>query len=154
MFYIADSGALAMSDGFQSYERVSPVRLVLYWVSLGLGILGLLWFLLVGLIGGIRYRAGFLRRPEAPAAVASLLLIVPVPLFATQSFMALGDLTPASAVLALVTLLLPAGMLLTFLRSVRGSGLAARIQGAAALIVLQWCGVLAANAFLPLRLWI
>ena len=96
-----------------------------------------------------------LRRPVAPAFLASLLLFAPLPLFATQSFMALGDITLASATVALATSLLPVGMLLTIWLA-KGRWRASRItmlHGLAAVFVLQWCAVLVANEMLPFRLW-
>lgn len=94
-------------------------------------------------------------RPEAPAWIALLLLFVPVPLFLTQSFMAMGDLTPASGALAAVTLLLPVGMALTILCVAKQSDRSrtALLHGLAAALVLQSCAVLASAGLLPLRLW-
>jgi len=87
--------------------------------------------------------------------VALLLLLVPVPFFLGQSFMALGDQTVASVLLALVTLLLPLGLVHTLLR-VRAhyrQQVLARLYGLAALFLLQWCVVLMQAGLLPLRLW-
>jgi hypothetical protein len=77
--------------------------------------------------------------------------MVPAPFFATQSFMALGDFTMASASLALVTGLLPLGMLLTVVRSLkrRGESRFVLLHGIAAALVLQWCVVLIAAGMLP-----
>ena len=83
------------------------------------------------------------------------LLIVPAPFFLAQDFMAIGDLTPASALLAIVTLLLPIGMFATIIRVIRNrdrSGIVLA-HGIAAICVLQWCVILAAAGMLPLRLW-
>ena len=60
-----------------------------------------------------------IHKPEAPAFLAILALLIPVPFFLNQSFMALGDLTLASGLLAAVTLLLPVGMLWTLARAGR-----------------------------------
>ena len=69
--------------------------------------------------------------------------------------MALGDLTPASAALALVTLLLPLGLVWTLLRVWRASARSATavVHGLAAAAVLQWCAVLTGAELLPLRMW-
>jgi hypothetical protein len=56
----------------------------------------------------------------------------PTPLFFAQSFLRLGDLMPASAMLALVTGVLPLAML----------------------GVLQWSIMLAFWGLMPLRLWV
>jgi hypothetical protein len=95
------------------------------------------------------------RRPEAPAFVAAALLLLPLPFFLTQSFMALGDITLAGGLLAVVSLLLPVGMLMTIASSLqrRGGGRSALLHAVAAALVLQWCVVLIAAGMLPFRLW-
>ena len=155
VFFRGADGEYLISDGFLTYERVPTAYLVAHWSSISLGLCGLVWILIAGSISLVRYRFEMFRRPEASAYLASVLLFAPIPLFLTQSFMALGDFTLASAILALVTLLLPIGMLLTSLLA-RKTWKTARIDflnGTAAVSVLQWCVVLAANGILPFRLW-
>jgi len=118
-------------------------------------LLGLTWLFVAGLIALLRHRAKMINRPVAPAFVALLLFFIPVPFFMNQSFMALGDLTPASLLLALATLLLPVGMLMTLLRviNLQGKPRVAVLHGLAAVFVLQWFAVLASAGLWPLRLW-
>ena len=72
-----------------------------------------------------------------------------------QSFLQLGDLTLASALLAMVTAALPlamrVGLGLYFRR--RPAGAVAVLDGLAMLAVVQWALVLAAWELVPLRLW-
>ncbi len=153
--FLGDDGEYLISDGFLTYEKVPAAYLIAHWTSVLFGIAGLTWILIAGSVSLLRYRSGFLRRPEAPAYVASVLLFAPIPLFLTQSFMALGDVTPASSLLALVTFVLPIGMFATVLLA-KKTWKTARIDllnGAAAASVLQWCAVLAAAGLLPFRLW-
>ena len=154
-FFRGSHGEYLFSDGFRTYRRVPTAYLAAHWTSLLLGFAGSAWLLVAGGLSLLRYRAGMLRRVEAPAFVSLMLLPVPIPLFASQSFMALGDLTLASALLAIVTLLLPVGMLLTCLRARDRcrSSLVTTLHGAAAILVLQWCIVLVAAGLLPFRLW-
>ena len=81
--------------------------------------------------------------------------VLPVPFFLGQSFLQLGDLTPASALLAVVTAMLPlamlVGLVLYFCR--RPAGAVAVLDGLAMLAVLQWAIVLATWSLLPLQLW-
>ena len=155
VFYRGNNGEFLVSDGFHTFEKVRAVYLIAHWISILLGLIGLVWMLTAGSFSLIRYRSMFFQRAEAPAFIASALLFVPAPFFAAQSFMALGDLTLASGILAVATLLLPLGMLLTILLA-RKTWKVSRIdllQGIAAAFVLQWCAVLAASGMLPLRLW-
>jgi len=74
----------------------------------------------------------------------------------TQSFLALGDLTPASASLALVTALLPVGIAYGLLRALKartGAGLVDYPGALALAAVLQWLLVLAVWKMIPVVLW-
>lgn len=155
VFYRGRDGGYLLSDGFQTFEKVPSLYLMAHWTSVLLGLAGLAWIVVSGTFSLTRHRSKMLHRPETPAFAASILLFAPVPFFFAQSFMALGDLTLASALLAVVTLLLPIGMLLTILLA-RKTWTVSRLSllhGVAAACVLQWCVVLAANGMLPFRLW-
>ena len=156
VFLQDEKGEYLISDGFKTFEKVPAAYLVAHWTSIFLGLGGLTWIFIAGVISVVRYRINMLRRSEAPAFVALALLLVPIPFFMTQSFMALGDLTLASALLAAVTLLLPIGMLLTIMRAKKEwrESRVNLIHGLAAAFVLQWCAVLIAVRMLPLRLWV
>lgn len=154
-FYQGKQGEYLVSDGFQTYEKVSTAYLAAHWTSVLLGLAGLVWTLVMGSISLVRYRSDAFRRPEAPALIASALLFAPLPFFFTQSFMALGDFTVASALLAIVTVLLPIGMLSTIILATRKWRVSrmSLLHGLAAAFVLQWCAVLMATGMLPFRLW-
>jgi hypothetical protein len=102
-----------------------------------------------------KYRVNIWCKSTAPAFIACVLLLVPIPLLITQSFKSLGDFTPESVLLALVTLLLPIGMIQSILLARRKwkASWTSRLNVLAAVFVLQWCVVLAASGMLPLRLW-
>ncbi len=151
-----EEGEYLISDGFRTYEKVSITYLAAHWASLFLGLIGLAWLLLAGTGSLIRYRSKMLRQSQAPAFFASALLFVPIPFFMTQSFMALGDVTFASVLLAAGTMILPVGMLLTIMRARKTwkESRANLLGGLAAVFVLQWCAVLIAVGMLPFRLWV
>ncbi|MEO1082156.1 MAG: serine hydrolase domain-containing protein [Pseudomonadota bacterium] len=149
------SGAHLISDGFQSYRKVPATYLAAHWLSLVLGLAGILWILLAGTVTLLVQRSMAPRHPGFPAYVSLLALLVPIPLFLRQSFMALGDLNIASLSLAGATLALPLGVTLSLWRYRRQPGRSRLdlLWSVAALCVLQWCVVLAVNGMLPLRLW-
>ena len=155
VFHRNEDSTYLLSDGFQTYQKVSFIYLLAHWTSVLLALVGLIWFVATGLILLIRDPKTLLQKAPAPAFIAILLLAVPVPFFLTQSFMALGDLTIASGLLALVSALLPIGMALTLYRAVRKGegGFLASVHGVMAVLVLQWCVVLMAAGLLPFRLW-
>ena len=156
VFYRSDDGANLIGDGFQTYRKVSPHYLLAHWISLLLAGIGLVWFLATGLISLIRRPKQFLGSVPAPAFFTILMLFLPLPFFFAQSFMALGDFTMASGLLALVTMLLPVGAVLSLIRVLRagGNGLLGKIHAIMALCILQWSAVLIGAGLMPLRLWV
>lgn len=147
-------GKRVITDGFNSYERVSLWRIGPLWASLAAGVLGLAYLLVSGLVRAARRWLS----PVQPIFVpflAVVALLLPVPLFLGQSFLQLGDLTPASATLALVTGALPLAMIVgLWRRSHRGmADWKARLDTVAMIAVLQWTIVLATWGLVPLRLW-
>lgn len=151
---LSAEGERVMTTGTKSYARTSLSNLLFQWISLVLGLLGAAWLLVTGVP---RLLARRLRSsaPAFPATLGVLALLLPVPLLLRQSFLALGDLTVASGVVAAVTMVLPLTMLVGLWRHVqqRPRDLLARVDGLAMLAVLQWALVLAGWGLLPLRLW-
>ena len=148
---IGTSGERLLSDGLRTHRQVNRVA---YWsmvASLVLGLLGLVWFLLV-----VPVRAGLGRESiRAPGVLAVALLVLPVPLFLLQSYTQLGDLTGASLTLYGATAALPLLMIWQIWRGVRGRKglLRGAVNVVAAVLVLQWCAVLAQWGLLPFALW-
>ena len=147
-------GRRVLSTGGQNYAQASTLNLVLLWLSLITGALGLAWLLLSGLARLLARRM----TPSHPTFVPVLgvvALLLPLPLFLRQSFLQLGDLTLASGTLAAVTVALPLTMLVGLFLRIRGRqrGAVATLDVLAMLAVLQWTIVLAAWGLLPLRLW-
>ncbi len=104
-------------------------------------------------IVGQRYERRLSRQDALAAPAAGVLaLLLPLPLFYSQSFIQLGDLTLASGVLAAVTAALPVTMLIGLATALRRLTWRS-VEEAAMFAVLQSCLVLAAWDLLPLRLW-
>jgi CubicO group peptidase (beta-lactamase class C family) len=144
-------GERLLSDGLRTYRKVSATGHWLLAVSLALGLLGLLWFLL-----GVPVRAALRREPGlVPGVIGALLLLVPLPWFLAQSFTQLGDRTVASLSLYAATAALPLLMPWQAWRSLRRREglLRGGVNLAAALFVLQWCAVLIGWGMLPFALW-
>lgn len=153
---LKEGDAYRISDGFSTYQKVSSWYLGILWISLGLGLLGILWFLGAGIMALARFRGSAWRRPEIIPFAGVLALLAPLPLFLTQSFMQLGDLTLASGLLAAGSVALPVTMIALLWRA-GGSPRRSRAliaHAGWAIAVLQWCAVLAAWDLLPIRLWV
>lgn len=146
-------GERVLTTGRHTWARTTPAALVPLWTSTALGLLGIAWLLLAGPWRLWRRRQGW-RDALAPPVAATWALLIPVPLFLGQPFLALGDATPASVALAAVTAALPIALLAGLLRARRGRHGGLRWFDALALLAaLQLCGVLAWWGLLPLRLW-
>jgi hypothetical protein len=152
---VSSEGRRTISDGFRTHEQISPWRMMPLWAGGVAGVVGLLYLLLFGVFRTLRRRL----RPADPFFIpflASVALLFPVPLFFGQSFLQIGDLTPASAILALVTGMLPLAMLFGLWRSfAQGTANRSAVTDVLAmLVVLQWSIVLAFWGLVPLRLWV
>lgn len=149
-------GRRMVSDGLRTYEQASPGRMLLLWSSLGAGLAGLLYVLICGLWRllpgrrnsgeGARKAGGALAAPLA----GTLALLLPLPLFLSQSYLQLGDRTPASLLLVAVTGALPLAMAWGLWRAWRRRSWRDSLALAA---VLQLLAVLAAWGLIPFRLW-
>lgn len=145
------SGEHLLATGVGTYRKVHQASYWLVAASLALGLLGVIWFLL-----GVPVRAWAHREPAVvPGVAAAMLLLLPVPLFLLQSYVRLGERTPASIALYVATAALPALMSWQAWRSWRRREglLRGRVNAVAAVLVLQWCVVLAAWGMLPFALW-
>lgn len=148
---ISAEGRHVITTGTQSYEKVPAMYLVSLSTSIAAGICGFAWITIKGLIRVAR-RGMSWRDPLAPALAGTLALLLSLPLFFAQSYLQLGEMTPASISLAIATAALPLAML---------SGLAMTIRSktfqftdtAAMAAVLQFAIVLAVWGLLPLKLW-
>ena len=147
-------GGRIITTGLQSYEQASLPVLAALWASLAAGLLGLAWILVTGLVRAVAARLGR-SHPLLVPFLGVLALLAPLPLLMSQSFLLLGDVTPGSVLLAVVTAALPVTMLVGLLQwsRRRGRSVATALDGASMLAVLQLALVLAAWGLLPLRLW-
>jgi CubicO group peptidase (beta-lactamase class C family) len=146
-----------ITDGLRTLERVRPIRLYALWASATAGIAALLYLLVVGGVRSVRSLCRRAWRSEPlrwPTLCLTMMLLAPV-LYLTQSFLAIGDPTPANVAIALLTGMLPVTLLIAAAHRVR-VGLRehlARWDFLALVGALQWCVVLAAWGLLPLALW-
>lgn len=140
-----------LSYGLTTWRRTSPVPLILGWVSLVAGVLGLLYLLLRGGWLLVRGQAG----ANKPLMLPWLCLIsfaLPVLLYTQQSYLEFGEITAASVLLAALTGLLPL---------LAGIGLVCALRRSRPILpdlialtaVLQLCVVLLFQGVLPIVFW-
>ncbi len=151
------AGVAVVSDGMRTLERVSAVSVWGLWVSAAVGVVALAYLLVVGAarsVGALR-RGAWSKEPLRWPALCLVLLMLAPALYLTQSFLAIGDPTPANVTIAVLSGVLPVALVVGGVQRVRaGVGtLRARLDLAAIAGLLQWCTVLAAWGLVPLVLW-
>lgn len=142
------------SDGLNTYTRSAGMKLMLNWVSLTLGLLGLLYIVLLSV-----YRLLF-RGPQNSGAIlwpfgSILLFALPITAFVQQSFMRFGELTFASGLLTLVSLALPVSLLIAIALITKRQTIstADKLDRLAMLALLQFCLLLGYWNMLPIKYW-
>jgi len=105
---------------------------------------------------GIEWRQRRLGSEPLRWTAGALLLLLGAPLlYLSESFLAIGNPTPANVAVALATGLLPVALVASLAgRARHGLGnWAARLEAVALGAAIQWCLVLATWGLLPLMLW-
>lgn len=151
VFYQSAHGTTVLDEGFMSYEKVSPLFAISHFLLLGIGLLGGVIIFGSGLVRIVRRQWS---ANVMPAFVGVVALGMPVPLFFLQSFMALGDLTFASAAVALTTAALPLFMLLTIYRILKAPETDSDfvILGSTVFVCLWW-GTMIGYGQMPFVFW-
>lgn len=140
-----------ITDHNGTMRRVSSIWHASIWFSVLLGLAGLGYWLIV--IPARRIKHGV--RMLQPASVAILLLLLPVPMFALQPFIELGDLTLGSGTLYVAFVSLPVLIVgqLGWVYHQRTVAASWRADLLATVLVLQFCALLFAWDLLPIALW-
>jgi hypothetical protein len=132
-----------VSNGLSTFKKVSLFELMLYWISLTLGMLGLLYILLASSLRLVFKNLGSHKQLQWPV-LSLLLFALPVLAYLNQSFLSLGELTLASGLLFMVSSLLPISLVVSSVTSfgMRRHSNASIYDSCAALALLQLCAVL------------
>ncbi|WP_169301404.1 serine hydrolase domain-containing protein [Pontimicrobium aquaticum] len=140
-----------ISDGLVTYEKVSVLYLVLMWLNLILGLLGVIIILIRGFYFLIKKQLFSGKQALTVPFISMMLLFLPLPFLMNQSFLSLGDLTFENILLALVTGVLPIAIIFGFIKAVRNKAYV--IDTLSILFTLQWIIVLICWNIIPFRLW-
>ncbi|SED05662.1 CubicO group peptidase, beta-lactamase class C family [Tenacibaculum sp. MAR_2009_124] len=140
-----------ISDGLVTYEKVNTTYLVLMWLSLILGLIGIIFIFLRGFYFLFQKKL-FKKHQVITFPFLSILgLLIPIPFLLNQSFLNLGDFTLANVLLAIVTGVLPIAMIFGSLKIWRNKTFT--IDAIGTLCILQWAVVLIYWGVFPFRLW-
>lgn len=152
--YSNEESRVFISDGLKTFQKASGISLVLYWVSLIFGLIGLIYIFLIGLIRIFKRDKDGLRRIKW-VFINLALFSLPIYLYANQSFLKFGDITAASICLAFLSGLLPITLLFSLWISLRGKlqSKLIKLDIASFMMSIQFCLVLAAWGQIPIIFW-
>src|SRR6056297_29326 len=140
-----------ISDGLVTYEKVNTTYLALMWLSLILGLIGIIVIFLRGLY--LLFQKKLFKNYQIITFpfLSIVGLLIPIPFLLNQSFLNLGDFTFANVLLAIVTGFLPLAMIFGSIKIWRNKTLT--IDALGTLFTFQWTLVLVYWGVIPFRLW-
>jgi hypothetical protein len=140
-----------ISDGLVTYEKVNTTYLALMWLSLILGLTGIIFIFFRGFYLLFQKKL-FKNNQIITFPFLSILgLLIPIPFLLNQSFLNLGDFTFANILLAIVTGTLPIAMIFGSRKIWIKKTLT--IDATGTLFILQWTVILIYWSVIPFRLW-
>jgi CubicO group peptidase (beta-lactamase class C family) len=149
-----ENGDIFISDGLSTYQKSSALIIIGYWLSLILGLLGMIYLVAAG---GLRIAAQGRKGSQIIfwPFLNILAFSIPVIFYLNQSFLSFGELTAASLSLAVVSGLLPLTLLIALLLVFRQGFQTkwARLDCLASVASLQLCAVLFFWGVVPLIFW-
>ena len=140
-----------ISDGLVTYEKVNTTYLALMWLSLILGLTGIIFILFRGFY--LLFQKKLFKNNQIIAFpfLSILGLLIPIPFLQNQSFLNLGDFTFANILLAIVTGFLPLAMIFGSRKIWQNKTLT--IDTIGTLFILQWSVILIYWGVFPFILW-
>tara|TARA_B100001059_G_C17799097_1_gene565017 strand:+ start:108 stop:1910 length:1803 start_codon:yes stop_codon:yes gene_type:complete len=140
-----------ISDGLVTYEKVSLFYLGLMWLSLILGLVGIIIILFRGFYLLFQKQLFNHNQTITLPFLSIIGLLIPFPFLLNQSFLNLGDFTFANILLAIATGFSPLAMIFGIRKIWKNKTLTIDIIGT--LFILQWILVLIYWGIFPFRLW-
>lgn len=140
-----------ISDGLVTYEKVSLFYLGLMWLSLILGLVGIIIILFRGFYLLFQKQLFNHNQTITLPFLSIIGLLIPFPFLLNQSFLNLGDFTFANILLAIATGFSPLAMIFGNRKIWKNKTLT--IDTIGTLFILQWTLVLIYWGIFPFRLW-
>ena len=140
-----------ISDGLVTYEKVSLFYLGLMWLSLILGLVGIIIILFRGFYLLFQKQLFNHNQTITLPFLSIIGLLIPFPFLLNQSFLNLGDFTFANILLAIATGFSPLAMIFGIRKIWENKTLT--IDTIGTLFILQWTLVLIYWGIFPFRLW-
>ena len=154
-FYKDEDGRLLITTGLSTLRKTHGLYILLSGISITAGMLGLIFLLFSGIYKLIKLKHRSWKHPLVWHFLPALIMLSALPFLFGQDFVALGDKTAGSMLLAVGTALLPVLTAVSVYRYLRInlSGWLSKVDLIALVLVLQFTIVLALNELIPLVLW-
>ena len=155
IFY-TNGGDTFMTYGIKTFKKYNGLIILMFWASCLLGVFSMLYILFLGVYKIFKYKETIFHNPIIWVFLGVISLLIPIPFFVNQSFVAIGDRNIASIFLMLSTIILPMGTI--------GSGLHFWKHGAKTtyqkldlitlICVFQFLYLLFYWRIIPFRIWV
>lgn len=147
-----EDGSPMLSNGFSTFKQINKTSTIALAVSLVLGLFGAAYIFIYGGYVFVTRFNNVVNEPIAITFTMYLAFVLPLPFFATQSFIHIGDVNTASVLLAIASVIAPVMCLLACIQYIRIAH-NSKWNLLAITAFLQWQLVLMYWGFIPLRLW-
>jgi hypothetical protein len=144
-----------MTYGVKTFKKYNGAIILMLWISFVLGVLSMLYVLLSGIYGLLKSKKSYFQNPMIWVFLGVLCLLIPIPFFVNQPFVAIGDKNIASILLMLSTIILPVGTVFSGLYFWKNNApkINKYVDIIALICVFQFLCLLAFWRMIPFRIW-
>lgn len=154
LFYKDKQGSLFITTGISTIKQTNGITILLVFISFILGIIGLLYLFINGIIKTIRNKKEFLTTPLVWSFLSIIILLLAIQLITFQPFMEIGNLTAGTILLAISSVLLPICTIVSIILLVMNKHISIKSINFLSLIcILQFSILLFFFGLTPIILW-
>jgi Beta-lactamase len=155
IFY-KDENEVFMTYGVKTFKKYNGAIILMLWISFILGVLSMLYVLLSGIYGLLKNKNSYFQNPMIWVFLGVLSLLIPIPFFLNQPFVAIGDKSIASILLMLSTIILPVGVIFSGIYFWKNNAPKTNkyVDIIALICVIQFMCLLVIWGMIPFRIWV
>ena len=142
--------------GIKTFKKYNGFIILSLWISYLLGVLSILYVLLSGVYRIFKNKKAIFQNPMIWVFLGILSLLIPVPFFLNQPFVAIGDKSIASILLMLSTIILPLGTVFSGIHFWKNNTpkIYKSFDVIALIFVFQFLCLLLYWGIIPFRIWV
>lgn len=153
-FYRTAEGDFLITDGVKTMKKVSGLKILGIAGSLLLGLFGLCYLFIVGLINLIKHKIDFKNNPLFWVFISILTLIISFAFIALQPFMRMGDMTFGNILLAVGSTMIPIFSFVSLGLTIKSRKRYLKTFSFWSIIfVIQFSVLLLVNKLMPIIMW-